>query len=121
MTVGDVVREVVAGLEPADRWAVRGLWLVVKPRPDREDLARGCLPDQRAAYFGRAVDPRLAPLEPADGEVTLFLENLAPLTEARIRVALLHELAHALGWDEATVEAMGLTLVEGEARSCCGC
>lgn len=119
MSGGDVVRAVLAELGPIDRAAVRGIRLRCKLRPDTGDLARGCLPDQRAAYYGCARELGDDLGEVADGEITLFLGNLAPLTEARVRVALLHELAHAVGWDEATVQAMGLTLDEGE-HACCG-
>jgi hypothetical protein len=56
---------------------------------------------------------------PASGEITLFLDNLAPVSAARVRVAVLHELAHALGFEEEEIRASGLYLAEG-LHACCG-
>lgn len=116
IAVAAVVRAVLRELEPAERWAVGGVVLRCKRRPDADDLGRGCEPDQRAAYWGRARDVA-AGIETADGEITLFLDNLAPVTAERLRIALLHELGHALGLDEGTVRALGLTLDE-ETHAC---
>jgi hypothetical protein len=125
VTVGEVVRDVLGQLGPEDRAAVAGVRLACRPRPDARDLARGCYPDQRAAFWGVArelghqgtvelPDPR-----PAEGEIVLFLQNLTPLTAARVRVAFGHELGHALGWDEDALRAMGLWIEDGGKRACC--
>ncbi len=131
MTLGALVRGVLRELPPEDLQVLRGLALVVKQRPDAADLARGCEPGQFAAYFGRPVEvhrppaatgaewqevpPLPPPVRRADGTVTLFLANLAPLTAARVRIALLHELAHVLGWEEGEIRAFGLHL-DGEQQ-----
>jgi hypothetical protein len=140
MNVADVVREVLAELGPEDREAVRNVRLFVKGRPDATDLARGCLPDQKAAFWGigreLATHQGGGPLPdpaPAEGEITLFLVNLAPpkmpawawgelatfagLFRERVRIAFTHEVAHALGFDEDTIRALGLHL--DEEKACC--
>ena len=126
-TVGDVVRGVLAELEPRDREAVRQVRFRCKALPDAEDLARGCLPDQMAAFWGVDREPgrQGEPLpdgRPAEGEITLFLANLAPLTVERVRIALTHEIGHALGLEEVTIRALGLHLDDDqeEDRACCG-
>jgi predicted Zn-dependent protease with MMP-like domain len=141
VNVADIVREVLAQLGPEDRAAIKGVRLFVKDRPDGRDLERGCFPDQKAAFWG--VGRELAthhgggPLpDPrgAEGEITLFLANLAPpnddpgrgaelgtfmtLFHERVRIAFTHEVAHALGFDEDTIRAMGLHLDEEEERCC---
>jgi predicted Zn-dependent protease with MMP-like domain len=118
-SVGDVVRQVLAELSPEDRATVYGLRLFVKARPDALDLARGCTPDQKAAFWGvgREQAQQGCPLpdpRAAEGEITLFLANLIPpgadlaIFTQRVRVALTHEVAHAIGFDEETIHAMGL-------------
>jgi len=133
VTLGDVVRAALAELGPDDRRVVGGVDLVVKELPDAGDLARGCEPGQFAAYFGRSVElhrdppatggeweevlPAPGPVRRADGVVTLFLRNLAPLTPARVRIALLHELGHVLGWEEGEIRSLGLHLDGGHQCS----
>jgi predicted Zn-dependent protease with MMP-like domain len=122
---GDIVRQVLADLSPEDRAAVSCVRLFVKDRPGPMDLARGCTPDQKAAFWGvgRELGRQGYPLpdpRPAAGEITLFLANLAPpgaelatfaaLFQERVRIALTHEVAHAIGFDEETIHAMGLYL-----------
>lgn len=127
MTVGELVADVLEQLGPEERAAVRNVRLFCKPVPDAVDLGRGCYPEQQAAFFGvgrepgRQGAPTLPDPRPAEGEITLFLANLAPLTAERVRVAFLHELGHALGWDEETIHALGLHLDDDEGdQACCG-
>jgi predicted Zn-dependent protease with MMP-like domain len=123
VTVGDVVRSTLDELPPEERAVVAGVSIRAKAFPDDEDLARGCYPDQQAAFWGvgrelgRQGATALPHPGPAAGEITLFLANLAPLTAVRLRVALLHELGHALGLEEAEIRARGLYL-EGETACC---
>lgn len=98
---------------------LREIQVHAKPRPDDRDLKRGCFAEQKAAYYGVPCElgvqglTELPSYEPATGEIVLFLDNLAPVTEERVRVALLHEYMHALGHDEETIQAMGLWLEDG--------
>lgn len=114
-----VYREALAELQPEDRDVVAGVRLVVKARPDAIDLERGCTPHHRACFFGFArelAQPGVCELPdpaPASGEITLFLDNLVPLTKERVRIACLHELAHALGYDEQEIQDQGLMLPDG--------
>jgi hypothetical protein len=133
LNLGDIVRDVLAELAPEDRAAVGQIRLFVKDRPDATDLARGCTADQKAAFWGVGRElaqptgggPLPDPRNP-EGEITLFLANLAPaglapeaaaelatfaaLFRQRVRIALTHEVAHAIGFDEETIHAMGLYL-----------
>jgi hypothetical protein len=134
VTLGELVRGVLRELPPDDRRVVAGLALVVRQRPGAAELARGCEPGQFAAFVGHPVEvhrppaatgaewqdvPSLPPaVRRASGTVTLYLANLAPLTPARVRIALLHELAHVLGWEEAEIRAFGLHLDREEGTTC---
>jgi predicted Zn-dependent protease with MMP-like domain len=134
MTLGEVVRAALAELPAADRRVVAAIRFRVQDRPGAAELAAGCEPGQFAAYCGRAVEvhrppeptgaewdevsPPPGPVRRADGTVTLYLANLAPLTAARVRIALLHELAHVLGWEEAEIRAFGLHLDQKGTRGC---
>ncbi len=122
---GQVLEAVRASMTAEDLEAVRAVRVVCKPVPDGQDLQRGCGPQHKAAFWGigrelgvqglaELPDPR-----PAEGEIVLFLDNLVPVTEGRLRVALLHEYAHALGWEEDEIRAFGLYLEEGAPDACC--
>lgn len=114
-----VLAEVRAGMGPEMLASLSGVRVTAKARPDAEDAERGCYPAQKAAFFGVGLElgeqgsPELPDPSPARGEITLFLDNLAPVTEERLRIAILHEYGHALGHDEETIQAMGLYLEDG--------
>jgi hypothetical protein len=114
-----VVREVRASLPPDELERVQAVRVTAKPRPDATDLERGCFPTQKAAYYGVQCEQgtpgttELPDPSPASGEITLFLDNLAPVTQERLRIAVLHEFGHALGHDEETLWALGLYLEDG--------
>lgn len=118
-TVKAAIAAVRSQMDPDELVRIRGVRFTAKPRPDAKDLKLGCFPGQKAAYYGVACElgvqgaPELPSPEPATGEITLFLDNLAPVTPERARVAVLHEVMHALGYDEETIWAMGLYLEEG--------
>jgi predicted Zn-dependent protease with MMP-like domain len=134
-TIGDVMRAVLAELPPGERRALAGVSLIVRDRPDAGDLARGCDPDQLAAYHGTArelhrggvpVGELCSPVplpddRPACGVVTLFVAHLAPLSPERVRVAILHELGHALGWTEEEIRGAGLVLEDRAMGGCDRC
>lgn len=125
MTQADVaiakaaVAEVRAKMDPESFERVRLIKVGAKPRPDAKDLENGCHPQQKACYLGNPCElgeqgrQELPSGEPATGEITLFLDNLAPVTPERMFIAVSHEYMHALGYDEETIQLMGLWLEDG--------
>ncbi len=115
----EAIGRVRSQMDPETLARVRKVRVTAKPRPDAEDLERGCFPTQKAAYYGTPCElgiqgsQELPSPDPAEGEITLFLDNLAPVTPQRCFVAVLHEYMHALGHDEETIQAMGLWLEDG--------
>lgn len=113
------VAEVRKQMDPETYARVRDVKVTAKPAPDAADIKRGCFPKQKAGYFGVPCElgiqgaQELPSPDPATGEITLFLDNLAPVTQERVFIALLHEYMHALGHDEETIYAMGLWLEDG--------
>jgi predicted Zn-dependent protease with MMP-like domain len=77
-------------------------------RPDAEDVAGGIEPDTLGIFdegAGASPTPR----------IRIWLENLWELAEgdtavfrAEVRMTLLHEIGHLLGWDEQDLEERGL-------------
>jgi predicted Zn-dependent protease with MMP-like domain len=94
---------------PADiRAAAASVPVFFERRPDAEDVASGVEPDALGIY------EEGAPGAPTP-RIRLWLENLWDLAEgdvtdfrAEVRVTLLHEIGHHLGWDEQDVEERGL-------------
>jgi hypothetical protein len=115
----DAVSKVRAKMDPEAYAQVRKVKITAKPVPDAKDLEQGCFPEQKAAYYGVPCElgiqgaQELPSGEGATGEITLFLDNLTPVTPERLFVALMHEYMHALGHDEETIQAMGLWLEDG--------
>jgi hypothetical protein len=111
--------EVRRQMDPETYACVRNVNVTAKARPDAQDFERGCFASQKAAYYGVPCElgqqgaQELPSPEGATGEITLYLDNLAPVTPERCFVALLHEYMHALGHDEETIHAMGLWLDGG--------
>lgn len=114
-----VLAEVREQLGPDDLERVAAIKVTAKPRPGPEDIERGAHPLQKCAYYGVPCEqgtPGITELpdpSEATGEILLFLDNLAPLSADKLRIALLHEYGHALGHDEGTLWAMGLYLEDG--------
>ena len=100
--IGALLERAIPRLLLDELEALERVRLVVKRRPDLEDLARGILPTQPAAFWG--ADGR--------GEVLLFTDVLVrgPFALKRVELALRHELRHALGEDEGEVLRHGLDL-----------
>jgi hypothetical protein len=119
-----VLAGIRSAMDPDTRARVRNVRVTGKARPDAVDLKRGCRPDQKAAYYGVPCElgvqgaTELPDPSDAEGEITIFFDNLAPVTEKRLRIALLHEYAHVIGHDEETIQAMGLFLEEGAPDQC---
>lgn len=115
----EVLAQVRAELGPVALANLEGVVVTAKPRPDAEDIKRGAHGAIKATFYGVGLEQgqqgaiELPDPAPAQGEITLFLDNLAPVTPERLRIALLHEYCHALGHDEETIQAMGLYLEDG--------
>lgn len=117
-----VIASALEELDDRERELVRGVRWQTKERPDTEDLARGVVPHQLGSYIGVPHDRRADPLDdddwsmspntgPAEGTITIYLENLRPLTAEKIRRVFLHEVSHALGYTEEEITGeLGLTL-----------
>jgi predicted Zn-dependent protease with MMP-like domain len=78
--------------------------VLIEKRPSAQDLDEGVEPDTLGYFDGEPV-PR----------IRLWLENIRDYAEEEglsfdeeVRTTLLHEIGHALGWDEDDVEERGL-------------
>lgn len=121
MNVAAVVREILGALPASELAGLGRIEVRLRRRPNRRDRARGCIPAQKACFYGVPADREiggdaptlpgtegsaaLAPTSPsrAYGEIVLFTANLKPLTRQRLETAIRHELAHARGHDETGV------------------
>lgn len=123
MTVAEVIADCRASLGPLDQVVVANVPVLPFGRPDGLDFGRGCTPGHLGYFYGvpREPDPRgatvLPDVEPVEGEIRIFLQNIRPLTAERVRTVVLHELHHALGYTEEEIRAMGYDLEEGAACS----
>jgi len=80
--------------------------------PSVEDRANGVEPDQLGLFDG---NPLGAAEFPMPTRIIVWLENLwdlaggdAEIFREEVRITLLHEIGHFLGWDEEEVESRGL-------------
>lgn len=133
MQLAVVIAAALEELEPEEREIVSQVRWLSKPRPELEDLERGVSPGQLGSFWGVAHErglpdendletALLPPIYYAQGVITLFLENIRPLTAERVRVVFLHELAHALGYEEDEIRGtLGLELGEEDACRISGC
>ena len=123
MTARQVVAAVLAELPDEERETIKNVNLRLAGRPEAVDFRRGCLAAQKGYYWGtrrelgRQGEAAIPDGDPPSGEIVIFLENLNPMMAARLRIVLLHEIAHALGWDEEEIEAAGFCLYDD--RQCC--
>ena len=110
MTEEQAISAICAKLPAAVRDELSTVTVQIKAVPDSVDIARGCDPRQVAYFYGTRPgdDPRASgtmlpdPEGPA-GEIVVFRGNLQPFTMARLEAALMHEIAHALGYDEEEI------------------
>lgn len=108
--LSEVAKEVVAAtlaeLPEELREAASRVPVLLEKRPDRSDLDAGLDPDLLGLF-----DPG-----PHDTpHIRLWLENLWDYSDreddvfrGEVRVTLLHEIGHLLGWDEEDLEERGL-------------
>jgi predicted Zn-dependent protease with MMP-like domain len=114
--VGGIVRDVLGSLPPDVQEAVANVIVEVRPMPDpRVHAGPDTDPDLLGLYTGVNVLERSAS-QPVPGldRVLLFQRNIeraaADRDEVReeIRVTLLHEIGHHVGWDEHDLADRGL-------------
>lgn len=104
----DEVTTVLAALPEKIRAHVEAVPIFCEPFPDAADRASGIEPDT-LGYFDEGSPDTPTP------RIRLWLENLWDEAEGdertfrdEVRVTLLHEIGHLLGWDEDDVDARGL-------------
>jgi len=93
---------------PLIRKAVSETEIFYEPAPSRADRMSGIDPDL-LGYFDPGPESAPAP------RIRLWLENLWDFSESdeetfreEVRITLLHEIGHLLGWDEDEVADRGL-------------
>ncbi len=100
------VAAIVAELPAPVRLALRDVPVLIENRPDREDVESGIEPDTLGFYD-----------EDSAGAVRirLWIENILDYAEENessfeeeVRITLLHEIGHVLGWDEEDLDDRGL-------------
>lgn len=99
-------------LPPEIREALREIPVILEEFPSQAALADGIAPDQLGVFEGgSAIDTGV----PQPARVVLWLGNLWEMCEAdesafteEVRVTLLHEFGHFLGWDEEDLFDRGL-------------
>lgn len=102
----EVVAATLAELPPPVRERLADVPVLIEKSPSPDDVASGIEPDT-LGYFD-ADDSGLV-------RIRLWLENIADYSDGdsdifrdEVRLTLLHEIGHVLGWDEDDVEGRGL-------------
>lgn len=106
------VRSTMESLPPKIRDAVQSVPVMLEEFPSPAALADGIAPDQLGVFEGALAGESGVP-QPA--RVVLWLGNLWDMCEAsesayreEVRITLLHEFGHFLGWDEEDLMDRGL-------------
>jgi hypothetical protein len=100
---------IAAKLPESVRQELARVSIDVRKVPGPLDISRGCDPMQVAYFFGtrRADDYEEGNTLPdpagPEGELVIFLKNAGELTFGKLEGIVLHELAHALGYDEEEI------------------
>ena len=110
------VAAVRASLPPAIRETLRGLAVTLDPYPTPdEELQEGDDEGLLGLFVGACFGEELASNDPMPPAIRLFVENLRDEAEddparfrQEVRITLLHEIGHYLGWDEDELEERGL-------------
>jgi predicted Zn-dependent protease with MMP-like domain len=99
-------------LPPEVREALQSVPVIFEEFPSPAALADGITPDQLGVFEGGAASDSGVP-QPT--RIVLWLGNLWEMCEAseadyreEVRITLLHEFGHFLGWDEADLFERGL-------------
>ncbi|MFU8849194.1 MAG: metallopeptidase family protein [Opitutales bacterium] len=101
-------------LPPEIQAALQDLPVHLQARPD-EDIKKEFGEDLLGLFSGEAMHERGETLLPAPPQIHLYLKNIwdesdhNPLIyREEVRITLLHELGHYLGWDEEDMERYGI-------------
>jgi predicted Zn-dependent protease with MMP-like domain len=113
MTEIEIAR--LANRLPADvQQALRDVPVHLRAKPD-PDIAKDFGDDLLGLFTGEARYERGETLLPGPPQIHLYLENLWHFAGHEIdafmeevRITLLHELGHYLGWDEGDMERYGV-------------
>ncbi|PXA05470.1 hypothetical protein DDZ13_00965 [Coraliomargarita sinensis] len=113
MTETEIAR--LARLLPADvRQALREVPVHLRAKPEAE-TANDLGDDLLGLFTGEPRHARGESLLPAPPQIHLYLENIWEFADRQIdrymeevRVTLLHELGHYLGWGEEEMEQYGI-------------
>ncbi len=96
------------------RQALRDVPVHLRARPSRE-IAEDLGDDLLGLFTGEAQHERGETLLPEPPQIHLYLENIWHFADHQIdtymeelRITLLHELGHYLGWDEEDMERYGI-------------
>lgn len=105
-TAGDVVRTTLAGLPAPVREHVAEIAILLEKSPSQADLREGIAPDTLGHFDEDATGTR---------RIRLWLENIADYCDydrdafiEEVEITLLHEIGHAVGWDEEDLDERGL-------------
>lgn len=108
----DELRATVASLPAEIRDPLRAVPVIFEEFPSAEALADGIAPDQLGVFEGAQALESGVPHPP---RVVVWLGNIWEMCEAdepefreEVRVTLLHEFGHFLGWDEDELFDRGL-------------
>lgn len=113
MNTDAAVRAILSQLPKSLRRKLDLVRVEHRPAPTLEDLERGATKEHKGYFFGVELEhvktTELPDEEPPRGVVVLFTGKIWPLDVEQIAKVLLHELAHALGYDHDVIEEeMGL-------------
>ena len=102
-----VAIESLASLPAELRELAEQVPLTFEKRPTRAMRAEGITPDTLGLFVGESIEDAGESLAPMPGQIILFLDNIWDFAdgdtetfEEEVRITLLHELGHYLGWDE---------------------
>jgi predicted Zn-dependent protease with MMP-like domain len=106
------LRTMQDSLPPEVREALQPVPVIFEEFPSPAALADGITPDQLGVFEGGSASDSGVP-QPT--RIVLWLGNLWEMCEAseadyreEVRITLLHEFGHFLGWDEADLFERGL-------------
>jgi predicted Zn-dependent protease with MMP-like domain len=110
-----LLRDVIASLPDDVRRALETVSVSVSPLPDRRTHAEGLDPLTLGVYVGNDLASRSHfDVDVSLDRIEIFQRNVERVAANReeakheLRVTLLHEIGHHLGWDEDDLEERGL-------------